>query len=84
MSTALFSLRRLPLAIRNFRTPVTVTNHVGAIGPKPPKYYNLGSLKVSLLIAPFLYIGYYLGGEFADVIERLDLYVPDDEDDDDD
>lgn len=84
MSSVLFSItRRLPLALRNVRTPVTVTNEVGAIGPKPIQPYTLGSLRVSLVIAPFIYIGYFLGGEFADVIERLELYIPDDEDDDD-
>ena len=62
---------------------MTITNPSGSLGPRPVKLYSLGALRVSLVIAPFVYAGYFLGGEFAELIERLELYVPDDEEDDD-
>ena len=85
MATTLLSLaRRFPTAIRHFRHQSTVADSSpGALSPKPIKHYTFGPAVVTLVVTPFLYIGYYLGGEFADVIERLELYVPDDEDDDD-
>ena len=73
--------RRVPTILQRNRTAVTA--HSGALEIQPIKYYKLGLIRLSLVMIPFLYLGYYLGGEFADVIEQMEWYVPDDDDEDD-
>ena len=74
--------RRVPTILQ--RNITAVTAHSGALKIQPIKYYKLGLIRLSLVMIPFLYLGYHLGGEFADVIEQMEWYVPDDDEDDDD
>ena len=73
--------RRVPTILQRTRTAVTA--HSGGLEIQPIKYYRLGLIRLSFIMIPFLYLGYYLGGEFADKIEQMEWYVPDDDDDDD-
>nr|XP_033791007.1 essential MCU regulator, mitochondrial [Geotrypetes seraphini] len=65
-------------------TPVrtaTVTR-TGAILPKPEKT-SFGLLKVFGVVIPFLYLGTQISKSFAALLEEHDIFVPEDDDDDD-
>ncbi|XP_034630892.1 essential MCU regulator, mitochondrial [Trachemys scripta elegans] len=59
----------------------TVTRS-GAILPKPPKM-PFGLLRVFTVVIPFLYIGTQISKNFAALLEEHDIFVPEDDDDDD-
>ncbi|KAM7182499.1 essential MCU regulator, mitochondrial [Macrochelys suwanniensis] len=54
----------------------------GAILPKPPKM-PFGLLRVFTVVIPFLYIGTQISKNFAALLEEHDIFVPEDDDDDD-
>ncbi|KAM6306712.1 essential MCU regulator, mitochondrial-like [Podargus strigoides] len=59
----------------------TVTRS-GAILPKPVKT-PFGLLKVFSVVIPFLYVGTQISKNFAALLEEHDIFVPEDDDDDD-
>nr|XP_056703436.1 essential MCU regulator, mitochondrial [Euleptes europaea] len=60
---------------------VTVTR-TGAILPKPVKM-PFGLLRVFSVVIPFLYVGTQISKSFAALLEEHDIFVPEDDDDDD-
>ncbi|XP_060101328.1 essential MCU regulator, mitochondrial [Heteronotia binoei] len=60
---------------------ITVTQS-GAILPKPVKM-PFGLLRVFSVVIPFLYVGTQISKSFAALLEEHDIFVPEDDDDDD-
>ncbi|XP_015282424.1 PREDICTED: essential MCU regulator, mitochondrial [Gekko japonicus] len=56
--------------------------HSGAILPKPVKM-PFGLLRVFSVVIPFLYVGTQISKSFAALLEEHDIFVPEDDDDDD-
>ncbi|XP_007053392.3 essential MCU regulator, mitochondrial isoform X1 [Chelonia mydas] len=54
----------------------------GAILPKPAKM-PFGLLRVFTVVIPFLYVGTQISKNFAALLEEHDIFVPEDDDDDD-
>ncbi|NWW95903.1 EMRE protein, partial [Rhynochetos jubatus] len=54
----------------------------GAILPKPVKT-PFGLLRVFSVVIPFLYVGTQISKNFAALLEEHDIFVPEDDDDDD-
>lgn len=71
---------RLQRAVLPVRTRVTTSS--GAMGSKPVKYYSFGLVRLTLAVGPFVYLGAMLGQTFAESLEKYDLFVPDEDDDD--
>ncbi|XP_026887619.2 single-pass membrane protein with aspartate-rich tail 1b [Electrophorus electricus] len=66
-----------PILSRN-----VVTSTSGAILPKPDKA-PFGLTRITVVVVPFLYMGMLLSKHFAAVLEENDIFVPDNDDDDD-
>ncbi|XP_067310572.1 essential MCU regulator, mitochondrial-like [Pseudorasbora parva] len=62
------------------RTAVRTTS--GAILPKPKKT-AFGLVRIMMVVAPFLYVGTLISKNFAALLEEHDIFVPEDDDDDD-
>ncbi|XP_020782799.1 essential MCU regulator, mitochondrial [Boleophthalmus pectinirostris] len=62
------------------RTAVTTSS--GAILPKPKKTH-FGLIRIALVVVPFLYVGTLISKNFAALLEEHDIFVPEDDDDDD-
>ncbi|XP_048356393.1 essential MCU regulator, mitochondrial [Sphaerodactylus townsendi] len=60
---------------------VTATR-TGAILPKPVKM-PFGLLRIFSVVIPFLYVGTQISKSFAALLEEHDIFVPEDDDDDD-
>ncbi|XP_047212913.1 essential MCU regulator, mitochondrial-like [Girardinichthys multiradiatus] len=54
----------------------------GAILPKPKKT-PFGLFRIALVVVPFLYVGTQISKSFAALLEEHDIFVPEDDDDDD-
>ncbi|XP_066490260.1 essential MCU regulator, mitochondrial isoform X1 [Tiliqua scincoides] len=74
-------LRRTPSVAVVPSRNVTAT-HTGAILPKPVKM-PFGLLRVFAIVIPFLYVGTQISKNFAALLEEHDIFVPEDDDDDD-
>ena len=62
----------------------SVTTSTGGVVDRPFGGANYGSaVMVGIFSAPFIYLGSYIGKFFAEKMEELDVFVPDDDDDDD-
>ncbi|XP_067415711.1 essential MCU regulator, mitochondrial [Emydura macquarii macquarii] len=59
----------------------TVTRS-GAILPKPAKM-PFGLVRIFTIVIPFLYLGTQISKNFAALLEEHDIFVPEDDDDDD-
>ncbi|KAM4720841.1 essential MCU regulator, mitochondrial [Rhinophrynus dorsalis] len=59
-----------------------ITAHSGAIFPKPEKV-SFGLVRVFSVVIPFLYVGTLISKNFAALLEEHDIFVPEDDDDDD-
>ncbi|XP_075688393.1 essential MCU regulator, mitochondrial [Rhinoderma darwinii] len=87
-------LRKVVTGARRFlkasRTPLNsgipartaITSSTGAIQPKPDKV-SFGLLRVFSVVIPFLYVGTLISKNFAAILEEHDIFVPEDDDDDD-
>ncbi|KAH0616829.1 hypothetical protein JD844_028247 [Phrynosoma platyrhinos] len=73
--------QRVPSATVGPWRNVTVTR-TGAILPKPVKM-PFGLLRVFAIVIPFLYVGTQISKNFAALLEEHDIFVPEDDDDDD-
>ncbi|XP_071769726.1 essential MCU regulator, mitochondrial-like [Centroberyx gerrardi] len=62
------------------RTVVSTTS--GAILPKPDKT-SFGLIRMTIVVVPFLYVGTLISKNFAALLEEHDIFVPEDDDDDD-
>ncbi|XP_072299806.1 essential MCU regulator, mitochondrial [Eucyclogobius newberryi] len=79
--TAPRSLHDCPVsAVTSCRTAVTTSS--GAILPKPKKTH-FGLIRIALVVVPFLYVGTLISKNFAALLEEHDIFVPEDDDDDD-
>lgn len=63
-----------------FRT--AVCTETGGIQPKPKKT-SFGLLRIAMVVVPFLYVGTLISKNFAALLEEHDIFVPEDDDDDD-
>ncbi|KAG7460024.1 hypothetical protein MATL_G00216900 [Megalops atlanticus] len=54
----------------------------GAIHPQPVKT-SFGLFRVTVVVVPFLYVGTLISKNFAALLEEHDIFVPEDDDDDD-
>ncbi|XP_006120573.2 essential MCU regulator, mitochondrial [Pelodiscus sinensis] len=59
-----------------------IATRSGAILPKPVKM-PFGLLRVFTIVIPFLYVGTQISKNFAALLEEHDIFVPEDDDDDD-
>ncbi|XP_072276277.1 essential MCU regulator, mitochondrial [Pyxicephalus adspersus] len=59
-----------------------VTTNTGAIYPKPEKV-SFGLIRIFTVVIPFLYVGTLISKNFAALLEEHDIFVPEDDDDDD-
>ncbi|XP_005810953.2 essential MCU regulator, mitochondrial [Xiphophorus maculatus] len=62
------------------RTAVCTSS--GALLPKPKKT-PFGLIRIALVVVPFLYVGTQISKSFAALLEEHDIFVPEDDDDDD-
>ena len=75
-------LERLAVSRPNpSRSAVTTTT--GGILGKPYRSSSYGVVKIGIFVTPFITLGAYIGKYFAEKMEELDVFVPDDDDDDD-
>ncbi|XP_027874838.1 essential MCU regulator, mitochondrial-like [Xiphophorus couchianus] len=59
-----------------------VSTPSGAILPKPEKI-PFGLIRMTVVVVPFLYVGTLISKNFAALLEEHDIFVPEDDDDDD-
>ncbi|XP_053325086.1 essential MCU regulator, mitochondrial [Spea bombifrons] len=59
-----------------------ITTSTGAFLPQPNKV-SFGLLRVFSVVIPFLYVGTLISKNFAALLEEHDIFVPEDDDDDD-
>ncbi|XP_023148857.1 essential MCU regulator, mitochondrial [Amphiprion ocellaris] len=59
-----------------------VSTSSGGILPKPKKT-PFGLFRIALVVVPFLYVGTQISKNFAALLEEHDIFVPEDDDDDD-
>ncbi|XP_076866434.1 essential MCU regulator, mitochondrial [Brachyhypopomus gauderio] len=59
-----------------------VCTSTGAVLPKPNKT-TLGLVRIAMVVAPFMYVGTLISKNFAALLEEHDIFVPEDDDDDD-
>ncbi|KAK7929988.1 hypothetical protein WMY93_006383 [Mugilogobius chulae] len=62
------------------RTAVSTSS--GGILPKPEKT-PFGLIRMTVVVVPFLYVGTLISKNFAALLEEHDIFVPEDDDDDD-
>ncbi|XP_077195442.1 essential MCU regulator, mitochondrial [Paroedura picta] len=74
-------IHRIPSGTVASSRSVTATPS-GAILPKPVKM-PFGLLRVFSVVIPFLYVGTQISKSFAALLEEHDIFVPEDDDDDD-
>ncbi|KAG7505043.1 essential MCU regulator, mitochondrial [Solea senegalensis] len=68
------------MAVTSRRTAVCTSS--GAILPKPRKT-PFGLFRIAVVVVPFLYVGTQISKNFAALLEEHDIFVPEDDDDDD-
>ncbi|XP_030649892.1 essential MCU regulator, mitochondrial [Chanos chanos] len=68
------------LLLTQCRTAVCTSS--GAILPKPKKT-PFGLFRIAMVVIPFLYVGTLISKNFAALLEEHDIFVPEDDDDDD-
>uniref|UniRef100_A0A3P8Q552 Essential MCU regulator, mitochondrial n=1 Tax=Astatotilapia calliptera TaxID=8154 RepID=A0A3P8Q552_ASTCA len=98
MASALSRLVRLSILRAPRRSPLTpssvpgntvtacrtaVCSSSGAMLPKPRKQTPFGLIRIALIVVPFLYVGTQISKNFAALLEEHDIFVPEDDDDDD-
>ncbi|XP_061685135.1 single-pass membrane protein with aspartate-rich tail 1b [Syngnathoides biaculeatus] len=67
---------------RTIITRNVVSTSSGAILPKPEKT-PFGLVRMTAVVVPFLYVGTLISKNFAALLEEHDIFVPEDDDDDD-
>nr|XP_020480570.1 essential MCU regulator, mitochondrial [Monopterus albus]XP_020480571.1 essential MCU regulator, mitochondrial [Monopterus albus] len=97
MASALGRLARLSLLTNARSSPLSpscgpgrivtlcrtaVCSSSGAILPQPKKT-PFGLVRIAVVVVPFLYLGTQISKNFAALLEEHDIFVPEDDDDDD-
>ncbi|XP_046900061.1 single-pass membrane protein with aspartate-rich tail 1b [Hypomesus transpacificus] len=59
-----------------------VSSSSGTILPRPDKT-SFGLIRMTAVVVPFLYVGTLISKNFAALLEEHDIFVPEDDDDDD-
>ncbi|KAL1005830.1 hypothetical protein UPYG_G00064490 [Umbra pygmaea] len=59
-----------------------VSTATGSVLPKPDKV-SFGLIRMTVVVIPFLYVGTLISKNFAALLEEHDIFVPEDDDDDD-
>ncbi|XP_077461700.1 essential MCU regulator, mitochondrial-like [Stigmatopora argus] len=67
---------------RTMQSRNVVSSSTGAILPKPDKT-PFGLIRMTAVVVPFLYVGTLISKNFAALLEEHDIFVPEDDDDDD-
>ncbi|CAN9510479.1 unnamed protein product [Ophioblennius macclurei] len=67
---------------RSTQSRTAVSTASGAILPKPDKT-PFGLIRMTIVVVPFLYVGTLISKNFAALLEEHDIFVPEDDDDDD-
>ncbi|CAJ1053495.1 single-pass membrane protein with aspartate-rich tail 1b [Xyrichtys novacula] len=67
---------------RTTQSRTAVSTPSGAILPKPDKT-PFGLTRMTMVVVPFLYVGTLISKNFAALLEEHDIFVPEDDDDDD-
>ncbi|XP_037553785.1 essential MCU regulator, mitochondrial-like [Nematolebias whitei] len=67
---------------RTTQSRTAVSTQSGAILPKPEKT-PFGLVWMTAVVVPFLYVGTLVSKNFAALLEEHDIFVPEDDDDDD-
>ncbi|XP_008275396.1 single-pass membrane protein with aspartate-rich tail 1b [Stegastes partitus] len=67
---------------RTTQSRTAVSTPSGAILPKPDKT-PFGLFRMTVVVVPFLYVGTLISKNFAALLEEHDIFVPEDDDDDD-
>ncbi|XP_053708063.1 essential MCU regulator, mitochondrial-like [Synchiropus splendidus] len=80
LSAPLPRCSRLGTAVVPCRSAVFTSS--GAVLPKPKKT-PFGVIRIGLVVVPFLYVGTQISKNFAALLEEHDIFVPEDDDDDD-
>ncbi|KAJ8345222.1 hypothetical protein SKAU_G00294150 [Synaphobranchus kaupii] len=60
----------------------TIFTASGGIPPQPLKT-SFGLFRMTVVVVPFLYVGTLISKNFAALLEEHDIFVPEDDDDDD-
>ncbi|KAJ8001769.1 hypothetical protein DPEC_G00172870 [Dallia pectoralis] len=66
--------------LNQLRTAVSTAT--GGVLPKPDKV-SFGLIRMTVVVIPFLYVGTLISKNFAALLEEHDIFVPEDDDDDD-
>ncbi|KAM4583836.1 single-pass membrane protein with aspartate-rich tail 1b [Odontesthes bonariensis] len=74
-------LKTSPIS-RTTQSRSVVSTSSGAILPKPDKT-AFGLIRMTAVVVPFLYVGTLISKNFAALLEEHDIFVPEDDDDDD-
>ena len=61
----------------------SITTSTGGVLGKPYRSSGYVVVKLGVFVVPFIYLGAYIGKYFAERMEELDIFVPEDDDDDD-
>ncbi|XP_034044239.1 single-pass membrane protein with aspartate-rich tail 1b [Thalassophryne amazonica] len=67
---------------RSTPSRTAVSTPSGAILPRPDKT-PFGLTRMAVVVVPFLYVGTLISKNFAVLLEEHDIFVPEDDDDDD-
>ncbi|XP_069024055.1 essential MCU regulator, mitochondrial-like [Embiotoca jacksoni] len=73
---------KTPNISRTAPSRTAVSTPSGAILPKPDKT-PFGLIRMTVVVVPFLYVGTLISKNFAALLEEHDIFVPEDDDDDD-
>ncbi|XP_072319803.1 single-pass membrane protein with aspartate-rich tail 1b [Eucyclogobius newberryi] len=73
---------KTPNLSRATQSRTVVSTSSGGILPKPDKT-PFGLIRMTIVVVPFLYVGTLISKNFAALLEEHDIFVPEDDDDDD-
>ncbi|XP_020794146.1 essential MCU regulator, mitochondrial-like [Boleophthalmus pectinirostris] len=73
---------KTPNISRGTQSRTAVSTSSGGILPKPEKT-PFGLIRMTAVVVPFLYVGTLISKNFAALLEEHDIFVPEDDDDDD-
>ncbi|TNN83585.1 Essential MCU regulator, mitochondrial [Liparis tanakae] len=73
---------KTPNISKTTQSRTAVSSSSGAVLPKPDKT-PFGLIRMTAVVVPFLYVGTLISKNFAALLEEHDIFVPEDDDDDD-
>ncbi|XP_026216626.1 single-pass membrane protein with aspartate-rich tail 1b [Anabas testudineus] len=76
------TISKTPNISKTTQIRTAVSSASGAILPKPEKT-PFGLTRMTIVVVPFLYVGTLISKNFAALLEEHDIFVPEDDDDDD-